>query len=108
MNRIVALLFVCACGGPSQSQLAETPSARAPARPAEAPPASTSDKDRERSVQQFEDMETTQRAYREAEGARQAPPRGAPPPPAKQGPAEQAPAPKKKGPAEQAPPGATP
>lgn len=69
-------------------QVVETPSAQAPARPAEAPPASTSDKDRERLVQSFDDMETTQRAYREAEqGKRQAPP----PKPIQKAPVEQAP-----------------
>jgi hypothetical protein len=51
-------------------------------------------------------METTQRAYREAEQGKKAPPKGAqqPPPAVKKGVAEQAPPePKKKGPAEQAP-----
>jgi hypothetical protein len=92
------LILVCACGGPTQSQLAETPSARTRATPAEAPPASSSDKDRERGVQQFDDMETTQRAHREAAGGQGS---AVPPPPATG--AGSAAVPKKKGPAEQAP-----
>jgi hypothetical protein len=66
MKRVLALIVIAACGGPTQQQLAETPSATSRAAPAEAPPASTSDKDRERSVQQFDDMQTTQNAYKEA------------------------------------------
>jgi hypothetical protein len=97
------VLLVGACGGPTQSQLAETPSARTRARPAEAPPASTSDKDRERSVQQFDDMETTQRAHREATGGQSQ--TVAPAAPAGTGSGSGAvPVPKKKGPAEQGPP----
>src|SRR4051794_7467233 len=90
--RWTAILLVTfgACAGPTQQQLAETPSAMAHANSAEAPPASTSDKDRERAVQQWDDMETTQRAHREARQE------SAPPAPHK------ASAPKKKGPAEQA------
>jgi hypothetical protein len=71
MHRLVAVAFLVGCGGPSQQQLAETPSATARARPAEAPPASTSDKERERGIQQFDDMQTTQNAYGEANAARQ-------------------------------------
>jgi len=97
MRRALPLLFVCACGGPSHDQLVETPSATAPPRAVEAPPASTSDKDRERLNQSFEDQETTQRAYKEAGQANQPPP---PPPgqapPKKKGVAEQAEMPKKK------------
>ena len=101
------MVLMCACGGPSHDQLVETPSATAPARPSLAPPASTSDRDRERLNQSFEDMETTQRAYQEAgEVNRAAPPPpldGQPPPPKKKGVAEQAEMPKKKkGVAEQA------
>jgi hypothetical protein len=70
MKRVLALIVIAACGGPTQQQLAETPSATSRAAPAEAPAASTSDKDRERSVQQFDDMQTTQNAYKEA-GAEQ-------------------------------------
>jgi|ERR1043165_905661 hypothetical protein len=95
MRGIVVVVLLSGCGTASQQQIAETPSASAPARHAEAPPASTSDKDRERLIQGFDDMDTTQRAYREA-GAVQKPP------PKKTGPAEQATLPKKKGPAEQA------
>jgi hypothetical protein len=93
MRSIVLVLFVASCGGPSHSQLVETPSATARPRPAHAPPASTSDRDRERAVQQFDDMETTQRAYREAgESTNQDPQRGyVPPGSGKKAPVEQAP-----------------
>ena len=110
MKPALVLVLAVACGGPSQQQLAETPSASTRARPANAPPASTSDRDRERMTQSFDDMETTQRAYREAGQEQNAPPPAAknaqqPAKPAKKGPAVQAPPePKKKGPAEQAPP----
>ncbi len=81
----------------------ESPAATAPPRHTEAPPASTSDKDRERLIQQFDDMETTQQAYEQAEGATQQ----APAPPPNQQPSSGPPGqPKKKGPAEQAPKGA--
>lgn len=99
-SAFVALFLVCACGGPSQQQLVETPAATAPPRHTEAPPASTSDEDRHHLNQQFEDMETTQKAYEEAEGAeapaptpvgQQPPKAGQPQPPKKKGPAEQAP-----------------
>jgi hypothetical protein len=103
MRRVLAFLVVSACGGPTQQQLAETPTARTRPVPAEAPPASTSDKDRERAVQQMDDIRDTQRAYRES--TKQAPP---PPPPKKKGPAESAPMPPKSSesakPAEEAPP----
>ena len=100
MRWLAIMLLAASCAGPSQQQLAETPSAREPARAVEAPPASTSDKDRERLIQSFEDQETTRRAYREANQSTQ---QSAPPPPKKKGPAEQATLPpKKKGPAEQA------
>jgi hypothetical protein len=92
-SAVVPLLFALACGGPSHSQLVETPSATARPRPTNAPPASTSDRDRERAVQQFEDMETTQRAYREAgESSKQDPHGGyVPPGSGKKAPVEQAP-----------------
>jgi hypothetical protein len=106
MRTAFALFLVCACGGPSQQQLVETPAATAPPRHTEAPPASTSDQDRSRLIQQFDDMETTQQAYEEAEGASQntpAPPQGQP---ANGQPGQTQQPPKKKGPAEQAPKGA--
>ena len=95
MRPLLVLLLIAACGGPTQKQLAETPSATAPARPVEAPPASTSDKDRERLTQSFDDMQTTQNAYREAEKE------SAPAPKPKQPPNPNAP---RKAPVEQAPP----
>lgn len=94
MRYLLALMMMTACGGPTHSQVIEAPSATARARPNLAPPASTSDKDRERLVQQFEDMETTQRAYREAdEEARNADPTQGyvPPGSGRKAPVEQAP-----------------
>jgi hypothetical protein len=96
MRRVFAsLVLLAACGGPTQQQLAETPSAQSQAPHAEAPPASTSDTDRSRLVQSFDDMQVTQQAYREANSEVTVPP-NQPPPPKKKGPATQAPpAPKK-------------
>ena len=115
MKRVIVLMVLAgatACGGASQQQLAETPSATTRARPAEAPPASTSDEDRSMAIDQFDDMETTQRAHREANQANRAAQgsgSASNAQPVKNGPAVQAPPePKKKGPAEQAPPGAAP
>ena len=104
MKTALALVVIAACGGPTQQQLAETPSATSRAVPAEAPPASTSDKDRERSVQQFDDMQTTQNAYHEAglSSGSGEPKMQTPPPNGKKAPVEQAPNPKK-APVEQAP-----
>ena len=100
MRSIAIVVALAGCAGPSQQQLAETPSARQPARPYEAPPASTSDQDRSHLVQQFDDMETTQRARKEAKSAAKKPPG----PLQKKGPAEQATLPPKKiGPAVEAP-----
>lgn len=102
MRSIAIIVALAGCAGPTQQQLAETPSARQPARPVEAPPASTSDQDRSHLVQSFDDMETTQKARKEANANAKKPPPG---PLQKKGPAEQATLPpKKKGPAEQAPP----
>ena len=69
-----ALFLLGACGGPSQQQIIETPAATAPYRHTEAPPASVSDEDRHHLVQQFDDMETTQQAYGQAEAESPAPP----------------------------------
>lgn len=105
MRAVLALLLVSACGGPSHAQLVESPSATTRARPANAPPASTSDADRDALRRSFEDMEITQQSYREANHAEHTKP---PPAPVKRsGPAEQATLPeddrpKKRGPAEQA------
>jgi hypothetical protein len=104
---LTLLLLGGACGGPTQQQLAETPAATERRPQAEAPPASTSDKDRERAIQQFDDMQTTQQAYEQAGQESNAPPQqplqGQPAPPKKKGVAEQGTLPKKTGPAEQAP-----
>ena len=94
MRCVLALLLVFGCGGPTQQQLAETPTAKTRPVATEAPPASQSDKDRERLIQQFDDMQATKQAYREAE---------APAPPVNQ-PSQKAPGKKaQKAPVEQAP-----
>lgn len=113
MRLALALVVALGCGGPSHDQLVETNAATMRRPATQAPPASTSDRDRERLNQQFEDMETTQQAYREAGDSNQAPPKAAQPipgqpapPRGKKGVAEQAPPetpPQKKGVAEQAP-----
>ncbi len=97
------VLALGACGGPTHSQLAETPTAKTPRRPSEAPPASTSDTDRSRLIQSFDDQQSAQQAYREAGQSNQAPPKAskALDKNKAQGPGSEA-APKKKGPAEQA------
>jgi hypothetical protein len=98
MKALHVLLFAAACGGPSQKDLAETPTATTRPRPAQAPPASTSDEDRAGLVQSFDDMQATQNARQEAQSQKK---------PASTGPipsAQPAPAPataKKKGVAEQ-------
>lgn len=70
MKPIVALVLAfAACGGPTQQQLVEQPSARTHVPATEAPAASTSDRDREGLRNQFDDMETTQRARKEAASA---------------------------------------
>jgi len=67
MRVLVALLLVLgACAGPTQKQLAETPTAKTKPRPAVAPAASTSDKDREQATQSMDDAAALQRAQEEA------------------------------------------
>jgi hypothetical protein len=105
MKYLVGFLIAAGCGGPTQQQLAETPTATTRPVKTEAPAASTSDLDRQGLRQSFDDMENAQNAYREANNEREGKGQGsavapAPPAPPKQGPAVQAP---KKGPAEQAP-----
>jgi hypothetical protein len=95
MKTLLALLLVAACGA-SQQQLEETPTARTRLTPTEAPPASTSDRDRDGLKRSFDDIDATQKAYREATPATVAPPPGTT---AGSGSA----APVKKGPAEEAP-----
>ena len=93
------VLALAACGGPTQQQLADTPTARTHATQTEAPAASTSDRDREGLRQGFDDMQNTQQARKEAaaaNGSAAAPvvPGGAPDSekkPAKKGPAVEAP-----------------
>lgn len=98
----VLALALVGCGGPQQNRYAETPTGRTRATPSLAPAASTSDRDREQLIQEFDDMRAGQQAHEEANRAAGQPP----PPPAAQtpgsGPPGTQPA-KKIGPAEQAP-----
>src|SRR5262245_34065621 len=103
MRMLSALLLLAACGGPSQQQVIETPTATAPARHWEAPPANTADVDRDRLIQQFDDMQDTQNAYREASQDAAKPPPDSPVPGApRKAPVEQAPSATKTAPVGQA------
>ncbi len=95
------LIVLAACGGPTQQQLAETPTARTHATPTEAPGGSTSDRQREVLRQQFDDMQATQDAHKEAADAAKG--SGAPGPVVPGGAPDTGKKPAKKGPAEQAP-----
>ncbi len=101
---VAAGIVLASCAGPTQQQLAETPTAKTRPVPGTAPPASSSDDERAQLVQQMDDMEATQRAHAEASdgsSTRQSTSVGAvpsgttpsttPPPPKKRGPAEPAP-----------------
>lgn len=70
---ITVLLVLSACAGPGQQRLAETPTARTRATPTEAPPASTSDRDRDELVKSTDSMKDVQDAHAEAR-KRPAPP----------------------------------
>ncbi len=98
-TRHVVLVIAAACGGPSQKDLAETPTATSRPRPTQAPPASTSDEDRAGLNQQFQDQQDTQNAHQEARGAK--PAAAGPIPTAQPGQPAGQNAPKKKGVAEQ-------
>jgi len=72
MKPLLALmLFSC---GASTHALSKTPTATTKPRIAEAPAASTSDEDREGVIQSFDDMNDTQRAYRELREQRRSEP----------------------------------
>jgi hypothetical protein len=60
------LILVSACAGPGQQRLSETPTARTRATPTEAPPASTSDRDRDELVRSNDSMRDVQNAHAEA------------------------------------------
>ena len=83
MRTLLALVLIAACGGPSTQQVLETPAANKQENLGIAPPANSWEADRYRLVQQFDDMQTTQEAYQQAEveGGREA---GPPPPPPNQ------------------------
>lgn len=77
---LTSLVLACACGGPSQQQIADTPAAHAKRSTGEAPAASTSDKDREQLVNSFDDQQAAQKARAEAgKNAKQPPPPVKPP-----------------------------
>ena len=90
------ILAAAACGGPSQQQLAETPTAtlNRPGSVSLAPPASDSDEQRYRLNDELESQRDAAQAYREASAEASAPPPvppgarvpEAPPPPAEESP----------------------
>ena len=85
--RLLPFLFAAACAGPGQQRLSETPTAQTKATPSLAPaPAGTAERDRERVVQQFDDMKDAQQAHREATNTPEATPPRTPVPPPPPGP----------------------
>jgi hypothetical protein len=74
MKVLLVAMVLAACGGPSQNQLAETPTAQTPRNPSLAPPASDDDKERYRLNEQFEDQRDAEQAHREAGSESKAPP----------------------------------
>jgi hypothetical protein len=85
--RLLPFLLAAACAGPGQQRLSETPTAQTPATPSLAPaPAGTADRDRERVVQQFDDMRDAQQAHREAANTPETTPPKTPVPPPPPGP----------------------
>lgn len=75
---VASLLVAAACGGPGQTELAETPTATTSRIAAVPPPASVDDDERYWVTRTLEDVRDTQQARREAAGAlRATPPRQA-------------------------------
>lgn len=75
MRAFLAVAIVLfACAGPGKQRLAETPTARTRVTPTEAPPASTSDRDRDELVKSMDSMKDAQDAHAESHK------KGAPPP----------------------------
>jgi len=66
MKALIIGLVLASCGTPTQAQLARTPTATTPARPAVAPAASDSDADREQLIQSNQDMQDARNAHHEA------------------------------------------
>lgn len=64
--RFAIVFALYACGGPGQQRLADTPTARTRATPAEAPPASPADRDRDELVKSNDSMKDAQDAHAEA------------------------------------------
>jgi hypothetical protein len=73
---VASVLLAAACGGPGQTELAQTPTATTPRIEAVAPPASVDDDERYWVTDSLEDVRDTQQAWREANRA----PRPVPPP----------------------------
>jgi len=76
---IATLVVLSACAGPGQARLAESPTARTRATPTEAPPASTSDRDRDELVKSMDSMKDAQDAHAETH-KKPTPPAPRPPP----------------------------
>ncbi len=75
---VASLLVAAACGGPGQTELAQTPIATTPRTAAVPPPASVDDDERYWVTSTLEDVRDTQQARREANRAPRAiPPRQA-------------------------------
>lgn len=74
MKALLAAMLIAGCGGPSQNQLAETPTGQSQRNPSLAPPASDDDKERYELNEQFEDRRAVDQAQREAAGETNAPP----------------------------------
>lgn len=68
MRALLVAMLLVSCAGPSQKELAETPTGQSQRDPSLAPPASEDDKDRYRLNEGFEDQRAADQAYREANG----------------------------------------
>jgi hypothetical protein len=96
MKYALALLVIAGCAATKAQQAIESPTATTRPVRTEAPPASTSDVDRNGLVQSFNEMQWTQQSFREAEAesaGSAAAGRGSAAPPKKVGPAVEAPKP---------------
>jgi hypothetical protein len=78
---LAAAIVLSACAGPGQQRLAETPTARTRATPTEAPPASTSDRDRDELTKSMDSMKDAQDAHAESHKKPAASPPAPLPPP---------------------------
>ncbi len=69
MKRLLLVLFAMACGATSADKAEQTYVAKDQRHPAEAPPGSSNDLYRYQLIQSFDNMDTTQRAFEEAQHA---------------------------------------